>query len=110
MEMTWMEVAPSSERVIEDVNRMLVVLEKIIAAGGCVVPGEFLRTGRRAVRADGTKALGSKARKCQRIETLPGEFFSDGAAGGARGRHKGPGQQGPQVPADRNPGGPAPPP
>ena len=70
MEMTWMEVAPSSERVIEDVDRMLVVLDKIIAAGGCVVPDEFLRTGRRAMRADGTKALGGKARKRQRIETL----------------------------------------
>ena len=49
---------------------MLVVLDKIIAAGGCVVPDEFLRTGRRAMRADGTKALGGKARKRQRIETL----------------------------------------
>ena len=65
-----MEVAPSSERVIEDVDRMLVVLDKIIATGGCVVPDEFLQTGRRAMRADGTKALGGKARKRQRIETL----------------------------------------
>jgi hypothetical protein len=65
-----MEVAPSSERVIEDVGRMLVVLGKIIVAGGCVVPDEFLRTGRRAVRADGTKALGGKARKRQRIGAL----------------------------------------
>ena len=79
MEMTWMEVAPSSERVIENVDLMLVVLDEIIAAGGCVVPDEFLRTGRRAMRADGTKALGGKC-------------------------------QGPQAPADRNPGGPAPPP
>jgi hypothetical protein len=70
MEMTWMEVAPSSERVIEDVDRMLVVLDKIIAAGGCVVSDVFLRTGRRAVRADGTKALGGKARKREHIETL----------------------------------------
>jgi hypothetical protein len=70
MEMTWIEVAPSSERVIENADRMLVVLGKIIAAGGCVVPDEFLRTGRRAVRVDGTKALGGKARKRQRIETL----------------------------------------
>jgi hypothetical protein len=54
MKKTWMELTPSSERVIEDVDRMLVVLDKIIAAGGCVVPGEFLRTGRRAVRAGGT--------------------------------------------------------
>jgi hypothetical protein len=69
-EKTWMEVAPSSERVIEDVDRMLVVLGKIIAAGGCVVPDEFLRTGRRAVRADSKKALGGRFRKHQRIETL----------------------------------------
>jgi hypothetical protein len=70
MEMTWMEVAPSSERVIEDVDRMLVVLDKIIAADGCVVPSELLRTGRRAMRVGGTMALGGKARKRQRIETL----------------------------------------
>ena len=38
MEMTWMEVAPSSERVIDDVDRMPVVLDKIFAADGCVVP------------------------------------------------------------------------
>ena len=65
-----MEVAPSSERVIENADRMLVVLGKIIAAGGSLVPDEFLRTERRAMRADGTKALGGKARKRQRIETL----------------------------------------
>ena len=45
-----MEVAPSSERVIKDADRMLVVLDKTIAAGGCVVPDELLRTGRRAMR------------------------------------------------------------
>jgi hypothetical protein len=65
-----MEVAPSNGRVIEDVDLMLVVLGKIIAAGGCVVPDELLGTGRRAVRADGKKGLGGKARKRQRIETL----------------------------------------
>jgi hypothetical protein len=68
--MTWMEVAPSSERVKEDVDRMLVVLDKIIAAGGCVLQDKLFRTGRRAMRADGTKALGGKACKRQRIETL----------------------------------------
>jgi hypothetical protein len=45
MEMALMEVAPSSERVIENVDRILVVLEKIIAAGGCVVQGEFFGRG-----------------------------------------------------------------
>jgi hypothetical protein len=70
IEKTWMELAPSSEWVIEDADRMLVVLDKIIAAGGCVAPGEFLRTGRRAVRADGKKALGGRFRKHQRTEAL----------------------------------------
>jgi hypothetical protein len=42
----------------------------IIAAGGCVVPDDLLRTGRRAVRANGTKALGGRFRKHQRTETL----------------------------------------
>jgi hypothetical protein len=42
-------VASSSERIIEDVGRLLVVLDKIIA--------------------DGTKTLGGKARMHQRIDT-----------------------------------------
>jgi hypothetical protein len=66
MEKTWTEVAPSSGRVIEYAGRMLVVLDKIIAAGGCVVPDEFLRAGRRTVRADGKKALGGRFRKHKR--------------------------------------------
>ena len=72
MEKTWMEVAPLSKRVIEDVDHMLVVLSKIIAAGGCVVPDEFFRTGRRAVRAGGKKALGGRFRKHQRTAPLMG--------------------------------------
>jgi len=69
MEKMWMEVAPTNERVVEDVDRMLVVLDKIIAAGGCVVLDEFLRTGRRAVRADGKGMLKNKPRKRQKIAT-----------------------------------------
>jgi hypothetical protein len=69
MEKTWLEVAPTNERVVEDVDRILVVLDKIIAAGGCVVPDEFLRTGRRAVRADGKGMLKNKRRKRQKIAT-----------------------------------------
>jgi len=64
-----LEVAPTNERVVEDVDRILVVLDKIIAAGGCVVPDEFLRTGRRAVRAGGKEVLKNKRRKRQKIAT-----------------------------------------
>ena len=42
---------------------------KIIATGGCVVPDEFLRTGRRAVRAGGKGMMKNKRRKRQKIAT-----------------------------------------
>ena len=67
---TWLEVAPDSLRVVEDVDHLPVPLDKIIAAEGCVVPDEFLRTGRRARRADGTGECAGKARKRQRKATL----------------------------------------
>ena len=67
---TWLEVAPCSLRVVEDVDHLPVPLGKIIAAGGCVVPDEFLRTGRRARRADGTGECAGKVRKRQRKATL----------------------------------------
>ena len=41
------EVAPSSARVIEDIEALPRVVEKILAYKGCVVPDEFLRDGRR---------------------------------------------------------------
>ena len=67
---TWLEVAPCSLRVVEDVDHLPVPLDKIIAAVGCVVPDEFLRTGRRARRADGTGECAGKVRKRQRKATL----------------------------------------
>ena len=67
---TWLEVAPCSLRVVEDVDHLPVPLDKIIAAEGCVVPDGFLRAGRRARRADGTGECAGKARKRQRKATL----------------------------------------
>ena len=61
-------VAPTSARIIEDIDALPGVLEKIIAANGCVVHDEFLRTGRRAVSRDGAR-LTRNARSRQRIET-----------------------------------------
>jgi hypothetical protein len=43
-------VAPSSKRIVEDILVMGLVLDKIIAAEGCVVPDEDMRHGRRARR------------------------------------------------------------
>ena len=67
---TWLEVAPDSLLVVEDVDHLPVPLGKIIAAEGCVVPGEFLRTGRRMRRADGTGECAGEVRKRQRKATL----------------------------------------
>ena len=65
-------VVPTSARIVEDAMRFEVVLDKIIAAGGAVVPDEVLRTGRRALRSDGQGECAEKPRKKQRKETLMG--------------------------------------
>ena len=40
MEQVWLHVAPTSERIIEDLEHLLDVVNKIIAHGGAVVPDE----------------------------------------------------------------------
>ena len=50
---TWVDCAPTSERISEHIDHLQEMLRKIIAVSGCVVPDEILRRGRRAVRADG---------------------------------------------------------
>ena len=40
-------VEPTSDRIVEDIQKFESVLDKIIAAQGYVVHDEFLRTGRR---------------------------------------------------------------
>jgi hypothetical protein len=42
------------------------VLNKIVAAQGCMIPGEDLRSGHRAERQDGTGNLKSRLRRNQR--------------------------------------------
>jgi hypothetical protein len=46
MRRCWM-MEPTSERIVQDIQKFEMVLDKIIAAEGCVVADEFLRTGRR---------------------------------------------------------------
>ena len=65
---TWTH-SPTEERAIEDIKAFPRVLRKIIDNQGCVVPDEFLRTGRRAVGKSG-KELKSKPRQRQRKSTL----------------------------------------
>ena len=63
---TW-RVSPTSKRVIEDVELLPAVLDKIIAARGCVVQDEEFRGLRSGRRAEGSGQLASKVRRHQRL-------------------------------------------
>ena len=52
MTSTWMKCAPTSDRIAEDIMKIVPELDKIIEAKGGVVPDEFYRTGRRWRRVD----------------------------------------------------------
>ena len=69
MERAW-KVAPTSERIVDDVMGLEAVLDKIIAADGAVVPDEDLRSGRRERRSDGRGECTKKVRKNQRKSIL----------------------------------------
>ena len=58
-----------SERIIEDIAGFPGIVDKIIAAKGCVVPDEDFRSGRRHIKANGEAAKG-KARARQKKDTL----------------------------------------
>ena len=67
------EVEPTSERIVEDIMKLDMVLDKIIEAEGCVVFDLFLRTGRRGQeweRKDGKGSCKNKPRSSQRIDTI----------------------------------------
>ena len=66
MEQVWLHVAPTSKRIIEDLEHLPdVVVKKNIAHGGAVVPDEVLRSGRRAL----SKQTEKKRRRAR--ETRP---------------------------------------
>eukprot|EP00732_Lithocolla_globosa_P000603 Lithocolla_globosa_v1_NODE_207_length_5169_cov_7.885329.p3 type:complete len:201 gc:universal NODE_207_length_5169_cov_7.885329:2147-2749(+) len=60
---------PTSERIIEDIMALPMILQKIIEHNGCVVQDEYLRHGRRFRRADDKGDTKHKPRKRQRKET-----------------------------------------
>jgi hypothetical protein len=64
------QVEPTSDRIVEDILALPGVLERIIAAKGCVVQDQFLRSGRRARRADDKGDCKNKPVSKQRISTL----------------------------------------
>jgi len=69
-------VAPTSKRIVEDILELPSVLDKIIEHGGCCVPDDALRHGRRLELHSwqpvqrGRKELMHKAKASQRKGTL----------------------------------------
>lgn len=71
MERCW-SIIPG-ERIVQDILDWDRILEKIIAADGCVIRGEALRSGRRARRADdNTTDLKSRYSSRNRKSTMMG--------------------------------------
>ena len=69
------EVEPTSERIVEDIMKLDMVLDKIIEAEGCVVFDLFLRTGKRGQeleKKDGKGSCKNKPRSSQ-YPTIPPE-------------------------------------
>jgi len=62
MEAVWLNVAPTSERVIEDLEYLPTVVKKIIEYDGAVVPDEVIRSGRRALSEDDRAKAPTKTR------------------------------------------------
>ena len=61
---------PTSERIVNDISSLDVTLQKIVAAKGCLVPDEDLRSGRRQAKLNGAEQCKGKTHKSQRIATL----------------------------------------
>jgi hypothetical protein len=62
---TW-RVTPTSKRIVEDIELLPEVLNKIIESRGCVVQDEEFRGLRSGRRAEGSNQLAPKVRKHQR--------------------------------------------
>ncbi len=63
-------MTPTSTRIVEDVELLPDVLNKIIEAYGCVVQDEEFRGLRSGRRAEGSGQLASKVRKHQRLAQM----------------------------------------
>jgi hypothetical protein len=64
------EAEPTSEQIVEDVSSLEPTLIKIIAAKGCLVPDEDVRSGVRQAKLNGDGQCKGKTRKSQRIATI----------------------------------------
>ena len=71
MKRCW-EIAPSSSQIIVYAEKFKEILEKIVAAEGTIVPGEALRSGRRALNHKGDKEIQTRLRTSHRKDLLRG--------------------------------------
>ena len=69
MSRCWDLCEPTSDRIVEDIQGLPGVLEKIFANQGCVISGDDLRGGHRAARHDGKGPLSSRLRNNQRKDS-----------------------------------------
>ena len=63
------KILPSS-RIIQDIYGWPAVLAKMVEAKGCIIRGEFLRTGRRARKADDSGFMKTKFESRSRKSSL----------------------------------------
>ena len=64
------QVEPTSERIVQDIMALPMVLQKIIDAEGTIVLNEGVRHSRRAMRHDGNGLLTTRLKPSQRKSTL----------------------------------------
>jgi hypothetical protein len=69
LERCW-TIAPTSERIVQDIMKLPDILKKIIECNGCVVQDLNFRTGRRYRRADDSGDCKTKPRLSSRKATL----------------------------------------
>jgi len=70
MREVWINCAPTSERICQDINDFDHVLDMIINSEGTIVRSEGLRHGRRAMNHKGSKELITRLKASKRKSTL----------------------------------------
>lgn len=77
LERVW-TVAPAPDRVKHDIFNLPMVLDAIIEAEGCVVPDEFLRSGRRAVPVNDGRGAQVQQQQSSSSSSRPRGFAAKG--------------------------------
>jgi hypothetical protein len=76
------EIAPCSERIVQDISKFQFALEKIIEAKDCIVHDENLRSGSRYIKANNKGMCKNKPRARQRKnDVVPFQLHPDAMRG-----------------------------